>query len=406
MDSKEHEFKNIIEKLSQRYGGTFSEGFESLDFRSGPVHGYVRLISEGNSLVFLLATGPVAAEKSGLNSAPSYEESDELLDNLKKVLPGKPDSNHSLRAGYARDEEEAAALIRSHAATAGRTLRTSGLVRNCILAMLRAPIDIPLSTPSREFSVVSYGQEPEAAGETVWTLCFEVCSLATHIGKMSRLYSERRLMFDQMDASERSTQLRINEILADMRRPVDEIQPDNLENILKEVTIQFSRLSTLASSMRRDLIRAQGFYRSLRNLLREWNERPYDESLTNSSVELEYFERLMSPFGDFVERTEALMTQLNTVLDSVRTYLGIQQQKMSLMEQTSSKEQLIRLVNLQEILHKVEVLIVAVYITEMAKIAFETLIHEHETVNFLTAVFIPIALLLSVLLSRILHKGH
>ncbi|RLI31973.1 hypothetical protein DRO56_04335 [Candidatus Bathyarchaeota archaeon] len=83
----------------------------------------------------------------------------------------------------------------------------------------------------------------------------------------------------------------------------------------------------------------------------------------------------------------ALRVQLNTVLDAVRTYLSIQQQSLSLEEQKSSKEQLIRLVNLQELLHKLEILIVAVYMTEMARIVFEAL--WHEMANLLTASLYP-----------------
>ena len=111
---------------------------------------------------------------------------------------------------------------------------------------------------------------------------------------------------------------------------------------------------------------------------------------------------MIVPFEDFIERTDALMAQFNTILDSVRTYLGIKQQKMSIMEQTSSKEQLVRLVNLQEILHKLEILIVAFYLTEMARIGFDTI--THESANLLTVAFIPFALLISVLLIRALHK--
>jgi hypothetical protein len=322
---------------------------------------------------------------------------------LKDVLPKELDSAYTLRVAYATDREEAEDLLRRYVKNAGQQLRSVGLIRSCVLATLKGPIGVPMSMPSRDLVVLPYG-DWESAEEGVWTLCFEVCSLALYSGEMSRLYSERKLMFDQMDASESSTQLRINEILAEMRRPVDEIQPGDLENILKEITIQFSRLSTLASSMRRDHVKARGVFRGLRNLLRGWNERPAAESPMNSSAEIEDFENLMAPFGDFIERTEALMAQLNTVLDSVRTYLGIQQQKMSLMEQTSSRDQLVRLVNLQEILHKLEILIVAVYLTEMAKIVFETLLQE--SANLLTTAFIPVSLLISILISRMLHKTH
>jgi hypothetical protein len=391
------ESQSIVEKLYHKYGGVYSRDLDSLDSRSDSILSYVRGLSEGDSRVLLIAVGS-EADKAGFNSIPSYEKYNELIEGLKAVLPRELDSAYTLRAAYATDEEEAEALLRRYEKNARGQLRSAGLIRNCVLATLKGS---STSMPTRELMVLPYGDGENAVGN-LWTLCLEVCFLALYNGEMIRLYSERKLMFDQMEASESSTQLRINEILAEMRRPVDEIQPGDLEDILKEITIQFSRLSTLASSMRRDHVKARGLLRGLRNLLKGWNERPIAENLTNTSVETEDFENLMAPFSDFIERTEALMAQLNTVLDSVRTYLGIQQQKASIVEQTSSKEQLVRLVNLQEILHKLEILIVAVYLTEMARIVFETLLQE--SANLLTTAFIPIALLISILISRILHK--
>jgi len=403
----EHAPQDIVEKLSHRYGGDYSRDSSSLDFRSGSISGYVKRLSEGNSQVFLLAAGTTELDKESLNSIPSYKEHNELVESLRASLPKEPAYIYALRVAYATNEKEARTLLQHHVKNVGRHLRSTGLVKGCMFAMLQVVRNSPMPTCSRELVVLPYGRGSEAVKGAVWTLCFEVCSLALCTGEMGRLYSERRLMFEQMDASESSTQLRINEILAQMRRPVDEIQSGDLEEILKEITIQFSRLSTLASSMRRDYVKAQGLFRRLENLLKGWHEKPMDVSVTNSSVEMEDFENQMVPFRDFIERTEALMAQLNTVLDSVRTYLGIQQQKMTIMEQTSSKEQLVRLVNLQEILHKLEILIVAVYLTEMMKIIlepFEPLLHE--VAKLLPAVFIPIALLISVLISRILHKEH
>ena len=91
-------------------------------------------------------------------------------------------------------------------------------------------------------------------------------------------------------------------------------------------------------------------------------------------------------------------------MEEVRTYLSLQQQKISIEEQKASKDQLVRLVNLQEMLHKLEILIVAVYLTEMAKVFFEAFMHEHT--HLYTALFIPIALLLSIFIGRLLHKEH
>jgi uncharacterized Rmd1/YagE family protein len=49
-------------------------------------------------------------------------------------------------------------------------------------------------------------------------------------------------------------------------------------------------------------------------------------------------------------------------------------------------------------------MIVAVYILEMARIVFEAVAHEHAGV--LSVVFIPVALLLSVVIIRVLSRGH
>jgi uncharacterized protein YjaG (DUF416 family) len=98
--------------------------------------------------------------------------------------------------------------------------------------------------------------------------------------------------------------------------------------------------------MRRNRVKAENLHRRLLNLLGAWDERPIEGRFTNTMVLIREFENMMAPFRDFIERTGALMAQINTILDSVRTYLGIKQQKISISESVSSKEQLIRRVNL------------------------------------------------------------
>lgn len=60
------------------------------------------------------------------------------------------------------------------------------------------------------------------------------------------------------------------------------------------------------------------------------------------------------------------------------------------------------MVSLQEILHKLEVLIIAFYITEMGKPVFEAI--AHEKAGILTVAFIPLALALAVAIIRLLHE--
>ena len=118
-------------------------------------------------------------------------------------------------------------------------------------------------------------------------------------------------------------------------------------------------------------------------------------------MELESY-RVIQPIENFVIRGEALKARLGSVMEEVRIYLSLQQHKVALEEQKSSKDQLIHIVNLQKILHKLDILIIAFYLTEMARMVFETLIHK--SANILTITFIPIALFISILIIRILHK--
>jgi len=155
--------------------------------------------------------------------------------------------------------------------------------------------------------------------------------------------------------------------------------------------------------MRRDYVKASAILRSVRTLFVEWNEEGLEGYSTNSSVEIDALEALVSPFRDFIERIEALRSQLDTVLDAVRTYLGIEGQRLSLEEQRSSKEQLTRMVNLQEILHKMEILIVSFYLTEMARLFFEAL--TREIADLLTLAFIPVAFFIAIFVMRLLHRA-
>jgi len=391
----------IFEKLIQKYGAEL-ERDSSLNIETESAQIYVKYLIEKEGQVVLLAARSSEGEGGSYESISAYDNYNDRLDNVYDTLTGVPIAVYSIRFAYAIDEKKAKDFLQEYLNNSKSKGKSAGIIRNIIMVTLNR-VETITPKPSREILVVHCGNAGRAVDD-VWNFSHELCHLALYMGKMYQLFLERSLMFDQMDASESNTQIWINDILAKMRRPVDEIQPTDLEDILKEITIQFSRLSTLVGSMRRDKVKAGDLHRSLLNLLKTWGEKPLEDYLTNSVVDIGMFENMMAPFSDFIERTEALMTQLNTVLDSVRTYLGIKQQKISIQEEMSSKEQLIRLVSLQETLHKLEVIIVAVYLTEMARIIFEAVMHEH--VHILTALFVPIALVISVIIGRLLHKEH
>lgn len=388
---EQYDYQSVLKKISDKYGALYSEGDENLDFKDGSVNCFLSkgFTGEVEAAVIALKTTEAVNRTTPSHTTMKMED---FLKDLKNLMP-KPNFENTIKVFHSNKLEEIeTTLPKSYKDLT--LIENAGRLKNCILAYA------PSLTNEGEYILV-HPEEPITAHK-VWKILSELIEISHFTWEMSHLYSNRHLMFEQIDASEKNTQYRINEILADMRRPVDELQPEDLEDVLREITIQFSRLSTMAGSMRRDLIKAKSLRRSLEEILDEWAEKTYMEYRTNSSALLNHMDGMMAPFNDFIERVEALMTQLNTVLDSVRTYLSIQQQKISITQQAASKNQLVKLVNLQEILHKLEVLIVAVYLTEIFKTIIEAATHEN--IQLYTALFIPIALLASMFLARILHK--
>jgi hypothetical protein len=390
---------NVLKHLQAQYGGDYSESLSILEIRSGSILCYIKALAKQETLCLLVIIGSSNSDKK---NSTSYilDKFDTWIKGLRELIPKNPDYSVALTLTYESSVDDLEASLQRFSKESGLGIRSTSKIGTYLLATIEGDGYQPAS--NLELLAIFHGGYDEALTRSAWELCFKISSLADIWGTISHLHSERQPMLSQIDASESSTQIWINEVLARMRKPIEEIQPSDLEDSLKEITIQFSRLSTLTNSMRRDNVKAKALIRGAKRLLGIWNEKPLGELPLISSVELDELEDMVAPFSDFIERTEALTMQFNTVLDSVRTYLGIQQQKLSLSEQSSSRKQLIQLVSLQETLHKFEVLVVAFYLTEMARIVFEVVLSEYA--NILTVLFIPVALLSSLLLSRMLGK--
>ena len=332
------------------------------------------------------------------------EPYDKQMERLVSLSPFKTFSLVRIRSGWSHTQKEALELLNQLEALKSFSVRSVGLVGDVLWVTFDDMAASPVKMKEKSMIAVCFEHSVAGGAKGLWSFLGGLVAMAAIETSIDGRLSERGAMLEQVEASEMSTQVRINEIFAAIRRPPDEMKPADLESMLTEVTILFSRLSIAASAMTRDYVKAEAELRALRSLFNRWSERSVDGRVPNSVVELDSYESAIAPFKDFAERVDALRAQLNTILDAVRTYLGVRQQGLTLEEQKSSKEQLVRLVNLQEILHKVEILIVAVYMTEMAKVVFEAFAHEHA--GYYTALFIPAALVLSVLIGKLLHKGH
>jgi hypothetical protein len=228
-------------------------------------------------------------------------------------------------------------------------------------------------------------------------------TIAIQTAQLSRLHSGSNSFFSALKPGEIEISERTEVFLWNLMKP-EPLGLEELESWLGYIVEREASLSAMISAMRGNLIEAKSIIFRIEDVFRRLNEKSINEEPRSTEGDIRAYNRIPKMYEDYLMRSEALKARLGTVMDSVRTYLSIQQQRLTLEEQKASREQLMRLVRLQETLHKLEVIIVAVYILEMAKIVFEVVAHEQAGV--LSVVFIPVALLLSVTISRVLGKEH
>ena len=273
-----------------------------------------------------------------------------------------------------------------------------GVIRGCLLAMFGDSQQVEENQVIERNLLLSPFNSADA--EVISSeLLDDISFLASIEGEINRLYRIRQPFFKLISSSEEDTLKAIEEIFG--KSLLSTVKLEDMEESLKVITGRFSTLSVLAGAVRRDNIVVGYKLDEVEDLFQRWNESEVEGYPTIFSLEMIHYKALSKPFENFRDRIESLRVELGTVLDTVRTYLSVNQQKLGVEEQKSSKDLLARLVNLQEALNKLEILIVAFYITEMGSLLFEVI--AHDIAPLLTVAFIPLAMLASFGLIRLLH---
>lgn len=315
------------------------------------------------------------------------------------TLPSPAFATFVIFAPEAIDETHASALIESYSRLLSKPKIGVGVVRGCLFSILESRNEgeqfnkyyfVSPIKPSRD-------TRPQSFDETME----DIKTVAVHSAQLSRLYRGSKNFFSTLKPGEIEISERTEAFLWNLMRP-EPVGLETLESWLGYIMEREASLSAMIAAMRGSMIEAQLIISRIEDLFRRLNERSFNEESTSLIGEIRAYNRTLKTYEDYLVRSEALKARLGTIMDSVRTYLSIQQQKLTLEEQKASKEQLVRLVGLQEIFHKVEIFILAVYMTEMARIIFEV-VAEHEA-TLLTAIFIPVALVIAVGVSRLLHR--
>ncbi len=317
------------------------------------------------------------------------------------TLPSNPNSVLTITTGITRGLKDVPSKLQELSRLHDKPIASAGIVGDHVVATLKQD-SARADGYRRNLVFLSFEGAIDGAIRQLYNFIEGVARYASLAGRLVKLFRDRATVLEHIESSERNTQERVQDILGNVRRPPDQIEPSDLGAMLTEVSGIFSRLTTITGSVKRDHIAVKRYLHRIESQFNTWNEKPVTGYPTNSSVETRRFEEMVNFFGDNVDRLEALRTQLDTLLDTIRTYVGIQQQNVSVEEQRDTKKLVARMVTLQEVLHKLEILIVAFYITEMGRLVFEAV--AHDMVDVLTVAFIPIALLLAIGIRRLLHR--
>ncbi|MGD0803356.1 MAG: hypothetical protein ABSA11_04705 [Candidatus Bathyarchaeia archaeon] len=297
------------------------------------------------------------------------------------------------------DEAQSLALIEVYSRQLSRPRIGVGVVGGCLFSILESRDDadqfnkyyfVSLIKPSRDVVLQRFNETME-----------DIRTVAIHSAQLSRLYWSSNSFFSALKPGEVEISERTETYLWDLMKP-EPVGLETLESWLGYIMEREASLSAMISAMRGNLIEARSIISRIEGVFRRLNELSFNGEPMCIEGEAIAYSRMPKIYENYLVRSEALKARLGTVMDSVRTYLSIQQQKLTLEEQKASKEQLVRLVGLQEIFHKVEIFILAVYITEMVRIIFEALAENESTL--LTAIFIPVALVMAVGVTRLLHR--
>jgi len=398
-----HEFgRQILELIASRYGSkppqpehhTLTVGLDGFQL-------HAKLVEEETRNVFIVTV----SRSSGEPSKGWREDLSRYQDQIRPLLQSLPSNStaiFSVFTAFARSRDEALTILRQYSTHLAQRPIGVGVVQRCLLAMFDGgPQGDDAQVVERDLLLAPLNSRFAEAEATISEFLEDISFLASIEGETHRLHRMRQPFFVQIGPAEEDTQKAIEETLAKRYGRASPLE--DMEASLVEITGRFSTLSVLAGAVRRDYITVEDRLDKVEGLLRRWNESEVEGYPTIFSMEMMHCKALSKPFKDFVDRTEALRGELGTVLDTVRTRLSVEQQRLTVEEQKSSKDLLARLVNLQEVLHKLEILVVAFYITEMGRLVFEAV--AYEAAALLTVAFIPLALLMAVGIGRLLH-GH
>ena len=291
----------------------------------------LQLIEEPDCRIFMLISNLPNGDsttKEWVHHVADYLRQSEAILQLS---PDRPISQFTIFIGFADSEEAAISLSERCSRYLECEEKARGITRGCLVATLDTIAAQDGDYLRQNFLVIPFRKTPSDSRPNISKFHQEFISLAEFAGKLNRLCRSNELFFRSLGTAEQEAQETIERETTENTfvnfSNLGQIQINRLETWLGELVTKFSALSSLASAIRRDCATAEMYVTQAENVLRGWNEKALEGYLTNASAEISQCEAIIKRFRNFLDRADALRTQLETALNSIQTYLGFAQQK-------------------------------------------------------------------------------
>jgi ferredoxin-thioredoxin reductase catalytic subunit/glutaredoxin len=179
--------------------------------------------------------------------------------------------------------------------------------------------------------------------------------------------------------------------------------PDDLREWLYTLSTKFGEIAGISEEVRHYSSDTGSRIELIRNILKEWGEMPIEG---RSSLNRFYLSATVSLGDDYQRlsrRIDGLRREMIDLMTNLRTKVDLNIQEQSLELQKSVDETTKTQVKLQRTVEGLSVIIISYYIVSLAKFVFEG-IKSAGIINvsstLLTALFVPIAIIISFLLTK------
>ncbi len=304
----------------------------------------VRLLEQSDCHIFTVTIDSSNADyvsKNWENDVSSYLRYANLI---LQMLPKNPISEFTIFIGLTDSQIDALSLLQQYSGYFGSPDKARGITRNCLVATFEKAKTMDCDSVGRNFLISPFGQNTLESKYNLSNFCEDLAQSASIVGRLNNFCRLDEPFFKTITAAEQAAQVRNEEIFRNIGN-LEQIELGVLKSWLGELTYMFSSLSVLTGAMRRDYAKAQVYLTEINDLLSKWKEKNFEGYSTNLSAEVMECEALARPFKTFLDRSDALRTQIETILDTIRTYLSVRQQEQTtdILKATEKNEKLLNI---------------------------------------------------------------